>query len=97
MEIHLDRFASLLSDAEEGRGADDSGVSPYLLGNLLYPYLEGESIRLDSLDYDAFSLTDLDCLFTFIGEIEDVHSKTHSKSEKLWKSSPAARPLRAFC
>jgi len=97
MEIQLDKFCSLLIGAKEERGADGSGVSPYLLENILYPYLEGENIRLDSLDYGAFSLPDLDSLFAFIGEIEDAHGKTQSKLEKLWKSPPAARPARAFC
>ena len=97
MQIKLDRFCSLLNEAEEEKSMDDSEVSPYLLENLLYPYLEGKDIRLDELDYSAFTLSDMNDLFLFVDDMETVFIKTRGKAERLLKSSPASRPARAFC
>jgi len=97
MNIKLDRFCLLLNEAEEERGTDDSEVSPYLLKHLLYPYLAGEDILLNDLNYDAFTLSDMDILFEYISEMETACNKVHRKADILWKSTPAARPSRAFC
>ena len=97
MTIYLDKFCALLGAVKEEKATDDTAVLPYLLDSLLYPFLAGESIRLDSIDYDAFSLDDLDTLFHFVGEMENHHQKTSQKTDKLRKSPPASRPTMAFC
>jgi len=97
MQIKLDRFCSLLNEAEEEKSMDDSEVSPYLLKNLLYPYLEGKDIRLDELDYSAFTLSDMNDLFLFVDNMETVCTKIQNRAEKLLKSIPATRPAMKFC
>ena len=97
MTIKLDRFCLLLNDAKEESCVDDSGVSRYLLNNLLYPFLDGADIKLGDLDYDAFELHEMDGLYGFISEMQYACQKTGAKTDKLLKSVPAARPRRAFC
>jgi len=97
MQIKLDRFCSLLNEAKEEKNMDDSEVSPYLLKNLLYPYLDGKDIRLDELDYSVFTLSEMNDLFHFVSAMETNYNNMQKKTEKLLKSTPAARPARAFC
>ena len=59
MNIDLARFCILLSEVQEDEFLDESGLSPYLMEHLFYPYMKGKNIPLDSLDYDAFELEDL--------------------------------------
>jgi len=97
MQIKLDRFCSLLNEAEGEKSMDDSGFSPYLLENLLYPFLDGKDIRLNDINYDAFTISDIHDLFDYVSDAETVFTKTQGKAEKLLKSIPAARSARAFC
>jgi hypothetical protein len=97
MNIDLARFCILLSEVQEDEFLDESGLSPYLMEHLFYPYMKGKNIPLDSLDYDAFELEDLDRLFDYLGDLETVYSKLQDKAEKIWKGSPIACRSRAFC
>lgn len=97
MIADLTRFCALLTEAKEDEQLDSSGVSPYLMKNLFHPFMAGVDIPLDSLDYNAFTMNDLDCLNEYLGDLETEYDALHSKSEKLRKSTPAIRLLRAFC
>ena len=97
MQIKLDRFCSLLNEAEKEKSMDDSEVSPYLLENLLYPFLDGKDIRLNDINYDAFTISDMNDLFSYVSDAETIFTMTQGKAERLLKSSPASRPARAFC
>jgi hypothetical protein len=97
MTADLKRFCVLLRKTEEDEYLDTSGLSPYLMQNLFHPYMEGRDIPLNSLDYDAFDLGDLDRLHEYLGDLETVYGALHGKTENLRKSPPAARPQRAFC
>lgn len=97
MNIKLDRFCLLLKGAEEEKNVDQSEISPYLLEHLLYPFLLGKDVRLNDLDYNAFSLSDLDDLFHHVSDMETACNKIQNKTQRLFKSDPAVRPTRAFC
>lgn len=97
MIADLTRFCVLLRDAKEDEYVDTDGLSPYLMKHLFHPFMAGEDIRLDSLDYDAFSLDDLYRLNDYLGDLETQYDALRSKTENLRKSPPAARQLRAFC
>lgn len=94
--IDLKAFRRELGEAVHEKSVDSDGLSPYLMQNLLAPYLKGEAIPLDSLDYDAFDLSDLDRLNEYIGEILCVHGRLDNMYRKLRKSIPAARTAKAF-
>jgi hypothetical protein len=97
MIADLKRFCILLGEAKEDEHLDDSFVLPYLMKNLFHPFMDGEDIPLNSLDYDAFDLSDLDRLNDYLGDLETVYDALYKHTEKLRKSPPAARPSRAFC
>lgn len=97
MKVDLQRFCTLLRETQEDEYLDSSGVSPYLMDHLFHPYMAGEDIPLNSLDYDAFDLNDLDQLFDFLGDLSTVYNVLCGKAENLRKATPAARPTRAFC
>ncbi len=97
MIADLKRFCALIKEVKEDEHLDTNGLSPYLMANLFHPFMAGQDIRLDSLDYDAFDLSDLDRLNNYLGDLETVYDALHSKTEMLRKSPPSARPLRAFC
>jgi hypothetical protein len=97
MIADLKLFCVLLKEKEEDEHIDAIGVSPYLMEKLFHPYMAGKDIPLNSLDYDAFVLNDLDRLNDYLGDLETVYDVLHEKAEKLRISTPAARPLRAFC
>ncbi len=93
----MTRFCALIKEEKEDEYIDAHYVSPYLMNNLFHPYMAGEDIPLNSLNYDAFTLDDLDRLYSYLGDLSTVYDVLHSKTEMLRKSPPAARQLRAFC
>ena len=97
MTVDLKLLGESLKQAKEQKSLDYSVVSPYLMQRLFVPYMQGADIRLDSLDYDKFDLSDMDMLFTFIKDIEAVQSDAEYIPRNLRKCDPAAKTARAFC
>jgi len=97
MIVDLKSFCADISRAESQKSVDTSNLSSYLMQNLFIPYVTGKNIRLDSLDYDAFTLPDMDNLFRFIGDLEDTERKLEPMRSKLGDCHPAARKIKGFC
>jgi len=97
MLVDLQTFCTDLKQAENGKCVDDSALSEYLVQNLFKPYMAGKEVRLDSLDYDSFTMTDLDLLYHFMGDLGTVGQKLESMRSSLQKCNPAARKIKGFC
>jgi hypothetical protein len=97
MTIVLKTFCEKLGEAAPGKETDASIVPEYLMNSLFWPYMRGENPRLDSLDYDAFELSDLDRLMEYIGDLQGFHRKAGRITGNLEKSIPLARASRSFC
>lgn len=97
MELNVSSFCNALQNAEPQKSLDAGAVSPYLLEHLFVPYLQGEDIRLDSLDYDAFDLSDLDRLNEFIEDIECIQNQNELIPRNLEKCAPAVKPAGMYC
>jgi hypothetical protein len=97
MQVDLELFCADLRQTCIEKMIDASYLSPYLMDSLFTPYLSGEQIRLDSLDYDAFTLDDLDELMAFVEDAEEVEQKLEPVWKKLLGCDPAVRKFRSFC
>ena len=97
MVIDLNGFCAGVRLAENKKNLDVSLLSGYLMQNLFAPYISGEEVQLDSLDYSAFSLDYLMDLHHFLGDAEEIESKLDPMRSKLVKCEPAARKHRGFC
>ena len=97
MTANLNELRSRLYLVKNEKCVDDTGVEPYLIEHLLYPVLNGEAIMLNSLDYDAFDLNDIERLDEYVSDLMDVHYKVSQIPERLQKAVPLAHTIRRFC
>lgn len=97
MQIDLKVFCSDIRQAEAENCLNKENVSPYLMQNLFIPYITGKDVRLDSLDYDAFTLSDMETLYEYLNDAGNVEQKLEPMRNGLLKCGPVARKIRAFC
>jgi hypothetical protein len=97
MILKLDGFCADVKRAEEGKCLYPEFLSEYLWENLFLPYISGEVIPLDSLDYDRFTLSDMKDIMDYLSDAEEIETKLGTLQSMLVKCEPVARKLRAFC
>ena len=97
MKVDLKLLAGHLSRREDEADAVWREVNSYLVHQILLPCMDGTTICLCDIDFDAFDAEDVEALE------ETYHKKQHQayalKSLKRTMDGicPVAAPVRAFC
>lgn len=97
MILDLNAFRTGLLEAEKQKPVDDIYLSDYLRNHLLIPYMNGEDISLDELDYGAFELDDLELLDHYADELARKSRGMQHIPENLVKCPASVRAVRQFC
>jgi len=97
MKLDLKLLSTRFSQAEDESPASTEGVTPYLLKEILLPSLNGKTLRLKDIDYEAFDLEDIEPLEDYYLELSDACGKLRLFTETVRKIPPEARKARMFC
>lgn len=97
MKLDLELLSMLFFQAQEGPPVSTEGVNPYLLENVLKPFLRRETLRYGDLDYDAFEDDDLHRFSEYCRELYDAGSKLDQLSATMSKTQPEPCKQRMFC
>jgi hypothetical protein len=97
VKLDLELLSMRFSQAKDEPPVSSDGVNQYLLEKILQPCMNGESILLRDIDYNAFELEDIGPL----AEYHDALAQAVYKLEQLTKTvqnlPPQAKKSRTFC
>lgn len=97
MKLDLTLLSMRFSQAKEEPSVPTDGVNPYLLEKILLPCMNGESVLLRDIDYEAFEVEDIDSLEDYYDELSRAGSQLGQLAETVRKCPPEARKVRLFC
>lgn len=97
MKLDLKRLADLLSQQEDNDSVSKEGVNDYLLNKILFPCVNGETVRLSDIDFDAFDVEDVDTLVDYYEALLHWVYELEELAKGLGGIRPAAVKRRAFC
>lgn len=76
----------------------ERGINPYLLANVILPFLSDKEVDLRNLDYSAFDMDDIYDANSEIEGLSESTRKTFSVAEAVKKAAPVvACKSKAFC
>ncbi len=97
MKLDLELLFANLSRTKEDTGIPRDGVNGYLIDKILVPSMNGETIRLRDIDFDAFDAEDVDDLMEFHNKLECQTDAVMRMAEKLGAICPIPANFRSFC
>ncbi len=97
MELDLKMLTRNLAGAAEEPAVSAEGVSPYLLEHVLNRALNGESVSMAGIDFDAFDEEDVVMLEDHYDKLVDAGQDIRQFAVNLIKTTPTASAVRAFC
>lgn len=97
MKLDLKLLAAHLSRAEEGPAVPSDGVNDYLLNKILVPSMNGDTLRLRDIDFEAFDVEDVEALANYYDRLHRQSCILAQWAQAVDSVSPAAANFRAFC
>lgn len=97
MKLDLTLLSMRFSQTEDEPPVSTDGINPYLLEKILLPCMNGESVLLRNIDYEAFEVEDIDSLEDYYDELSRAGSQLGQVTEAVRKCPPEARKVRLFC
>lgn len=97
MKLDLTLLSMRFSQTEDEPPVSTDGINPYLLEKILLPCMNGESVLLRNIDYEAFEVEDIDSLEDYYDELSRAGSQLGQVTEAVRKYPPEARKIRLFC
>ena len=97
MNLDLKLLSMRFSQAKDEPPVPTDGVNNYLLGKILRPCMNGSTVYLQDIDYEAFDLEDIDRLENYYDNFSRVNSKLRQLIQTVAKLPPEAQKLRSFC
>ena len=97
MKLDLELLFTNLSRTEEDTGVSRDGVNDYLIDKILSPCMNGETIRLCDIDFNAFDAEDVDTLAEFHDKLERQAEAAARLAESIGAIRPVPTGFRSFC
>ena len=97
MELDLKLLFQHLAQVPDEPAVSSEGVSPYLLEHVLTPALNGRTVPISGIDFDAFEENDIETLADYYDRLVSAERKMTGFVSGLSKTVPAAGAVRAFC
>ncbi len=97
MKVELKQLAALLSRLEDEPVIPRDGVNSYLLDKVLVPGMNGDTLCLGEIDFDAFDLEDVNTLANYYDELQQQSCVLSQWAKAMVEVLPAASRSRAFC
>lgn len=97
MKLDLTLLSMRFSQAKDEPPVPTDGVNPYLLEKILLPCMNGESVLLWDIDYEAFEVEDVDELEKYYDKLSRAGNQLGQLMETVRKCPPEARKIRLFC
>lgn len=97
MKIDLKLLSMRISQAKDEPAVPTGGVNPYLLSKILLPSMNGGTVYLRDIDYDAFDTEDIEPLEKYYSDLSRESGKLRQFTETVQKLPPEARKARMFC
>lgn len=97
MKLDLKLLSMRLSQVKNEPPVPTDSVNGYLLQKILLPCMNGESIRLRDIDYDAFDIEDVDELESYYDGLSRAGGRLTQLMETVQNCPPEARKARQFC
>ncbi len=77
--------------------SEPENVSPYVLTNILAPLKNDDCIHFADLDFEAFTVEDIDSLYGALSEAEDWEHRLNRLRSIFDHSKPKSTAQRKFC
>lgn len=97
VKLDLTLLSMRFSQAKEEPPVPTDGVNPYLLEKILLPCMNGESVLLRDIDYEAFEIEDVGRLEEYYNDLSKVGRGLYQFTKTVWDLPPEARKARLFC
>lgn len=97
MKLDLTLLSMRFSQTKDEPPIPTAGVNSYLLQKILLPCMNGESVRLRDIDYDAFEVEDVDTLERYYDDLSRAGGRLRQFTETVQNCPPEARKARQFC
>lgn len=97
MTLDLKLLATRFSQAKDEPPVPTEGVNPYLLENILLPCMNGDTILLRDIDYDAFDVEDIETLAEYHDELAHAGYKLGQLTNTVKNLRPEPKKARMFC
>jgi len=97
MKLDLKLLSMRFSQAKDEPPVPTEGVNPYLLEKILIPSLNGETVCLRDIDYEAFDEEDVEPLEEYYEALSKAAGKLAQFTETVRNIPPAAPKARGFC
>lgn len=97
MKLDLKLLSIRFSQAKDEPPVPTEGVNAYLLEKLLLPSMNGETICLKDIDYEAFDPDDIETLGDYYTALWKAGGELRQLTETVQKLPPEARKARVFC
>lgn len=97
MKLDLELLFTNLSRTEDYTGVSRDGINGYLIDKILFPCMNGETIRLCDIDFNAFDAEDVEELEGFYGRMTASVHELEKVLAAMSTASPVAANSRRFC
>lgn len=97
MKLDLTLLSMRFSQTEDEPPVSTDGINPYLLEKILLPCMNGESVLLRNIDYEAFEVEDIDRLENYYDRLCRAGRQLERLAETVWNCPPEALKARLFC
>ncbi len=97
MTLDLKLLSMRFSQAENEPPAPTEGVNSYLLEKILLPCMNGDTILLRDIDYDAFDVEDIETLAEYHDELAHAGYRLGQLTNTVQNLPPEPKKARMFC
>ena len=97
MHIEPSGLIAALKEAPEGRSSPPCEVCDYVLEHIYRPLLRDKPVFFADLDFEAFTIEDIDDLIQWLEQRERTTSCLCKLGMVFCNAAPVSRPDRAFC
>lgn len=97
MKLDLKLLSMRLSQSKDEPPVPTEGVNLYLLKKILLPCMNGGTVYLRDIDYQAFAPDDIGWLEKYYSDLSRSSGKLRQFTETVRNIRPEARKARLFC
>ena len=97
MHIEPSELIAALKEAPEGRSSPPCEVHDYVLEHIYRPLLRNETVFFADLDFEAFTIEDIDDLDQWLRRRESAVRCLYELEGRFCSAAPVSRPGHAFC
>lgn len=97
MKLNLKLLAARFFQAKDEPPAPEDSINRYLLESVLRPNLNGDTLYLGDIDFDAFDVDDVSALEGYYGRLEQSARALRQFAQTVNRIPPAPNQTRMFC